>query len=520
MSSSITARLLSWLERPLSAAALITSIATIGLSALPLRAWESWWHVALGGVIARYDAVPTANHFTYGVEAQAPSLLPQWLGQLMMYQLDAVYGIEGVLTARNLLFMLALMIALRIASPTSSSRARWLLFTLSALGLSAAMFATPTMFAAPLFALSAWAVWRSGERSKRGWRALGFALPPLLTVLWANLDVAYALTALLTAYATARAVALGRPNRERVGWALSTLACLLAPLVNPRGVELLWHTLKIMSLYPMHPDAPLWRHLFDVATWWELSVTLSTLIALCWRAATIRRRHGAVVWPEVALTIALGFFALTHLRALAWLALSAPCLWGALSARRAGEQEAVAPDPARATRSPWRGLLPALALLLVAALSQPIFVWRAWFIAPLAGALDLRRAQPHQYVISEQVPVEAVALLARSSASPRVWADRKYEGYVHYKLLPTGARQVTFTDPRLELTPSEVSAVRELVGQDKDLWRGIFQGYGVNAALLDERENKALSEALSAHPDWQLVHRQGGSVYFVHAPSR
>ena len=109
-----------------------------------------------------------------------------------------------------------------------------------------------------------------------------------------------------------------------------------------------------------------------------------------------------------------------------------------------------------------------------------------------------------------------MALMKNSSGQPRVWASRKYEGLVQYHLLRDGVVQVTLTDPRLEMFPPATLDLPRLMREDGDLWRGIFQGYGIQAALLDTQEDAALIAALRAHPSWQLAHStEGGAHYFV-----
>lgn len=107
--------------------------------------------------------------------------------------------------------------------------------------------------------------------------------------------------------------------------------------------------------------------------------------------------------------------------------------------------------------------------------------------------------------------------MKNSSGQPRVWANRKYEGFIHYHMLREGVSQLTLTDPRLEMFPEATLELPRLIREQKDLWRGVFQGYGIQAALLDSSEDAALIEALQTHPSWQLADKStdGTIHYFV-----
>ena len=48
------------------------------------------------------------------------------------------------------------------------------------------------------------------------------------------------------------------------------------------------------------------------------------------------------------------------------------------------------------------------------------------------------------------------------------------------------------------------------------LWRGLFQGWDVSAAVLSKQESQSkLLDWLIAHPNWVIAHQDDHAVYLI-----
>ena len=276
--------------------ALIAGLAGALLGFIPIRNWDTWWHLAMGQLVERFHAVPIANHITYGVSPETPSVLHEWLAQWILARIDGSLGIEGVLTLRNLLVTCGLFLSLAMMRE-ASSRTQLITGALATTLVMSVTFATPAVLAVPLFALCASCVHRAtlDPRSASLSRKVKLAcmlLPVVSTALWANLDIAFGLIPLLIAFALLHACLYPAKKQDqhsdlfdRIGWCSSLILSLaVAPLINPRGAELLPHVYRVLLLYPMHPDAPLWAHLFSASHAPELLLVACTGAWLVWLA--------------------------------------------------------------------------------------------------------------------------------------------------------------------------------------------------------------------------------------------
>lgn len=488
-------------------ATIAASVIAVAMTLSPLTAWETWWHIAMGGIIDAFGAVPATNHLSYVVPVEHPSFIQTWLADSWLFTLDELGGVEGILSTRNLLLALAIFTS-TVAAKTRSGAGAAALGVLGGAVAAFGMHAMPSMFAAPLFALSLWATTHLARSPKPAVVITAALIPPAITVIWANLDIAYSLPALLALVALAREIrqpgALGA-TRGRMLWSASILGSLIAPLANPRGVAIFAHTIELLTLYPGNPRAPLWSHL-----WSMTHGPLPLIVALVGLGAVLLARFSEddERTPEfVVLGVALFIMALTHQRALLWFGLVIPVVAANLSS--AGIFDRVTTPTNKLARAAM-----ITTALIIALVTQPSSVLHKAILStnPL---YNVRTAQPHAGVVLAELPVAAGEFMSQYEETPRVYASEKYSGYIIYKLSKRRVVPMVFSDPRIEqLTPKQHN-MRDLLREQPGLWRGVFQGYDVSLVLLSKAREAALIKQLVDDATWQTAHETADAIYMV-----
>ena len=488
-------------------AALTASVIAAAMTLSPLTAWETWWHIAMGGIIDAFGAVPATNHLSYVIPVEHPSFIQTWLADTWLFSLDNLGGVEGILSARNLLFALAIFTSTAATHARSGAGAA----ALGLLGGAVAAFgmhAMPSMFAAPLFALTLLATTHLARSQSAALVITAAIIPPVMTALWANLDIAYSLPALLALVALVREArepgVLGA-SRGRLLWSASILGCLIAPLANPRGVAIFGHTFEVLTLYPGNPRAPLWSFL-----WSMTHGPLPLVAALLGLGATLLAwfRKSDERAPElVTLGVVLFIMAMTHQRALLWFGLALPVIASNLSGAALFDRATLPAHKLARAGVVAAAMIAALSLQPTSLLHKKLLSTNPFY--------DVRVTQPHAGVVLDELPVTAGEFMSQYEETPRVYASEAYSGYIIYKLSKRRVVPMVFSDPRIELLTPKQHDVRELLREQPGLWRGVFQGYNISLVLLSREQDAAVIEQLVADAAWQTAHETTKSVYMV-----
>ncbi len=147
-------------------------------------------------------------------------------------------------------------------------------------------------------------------------------------------------------------------------------------------------------------------------------------------------------------------------------------------------------------------------------LMQPIMSWHA----SVVEAVDDRRRDraPLRGIVPDTLPVDAVQTIDSWGSTPRIFAPRELGSYIVFELDVARPTPLVWDDAS---TPSD-SAMRaledELRTNPRAMWRGVFQQYDVDTALLPPSWN-ALADELAADPLWREI--EGGKVrLFSRAP--
>ena len=505
--------------RPLVWCLVVALCVSAFMALVPLRSPETWWYLTIGRLVDTYQAVPDQNHLLYSVPVDKPSFILEWLSSKLMHAMNRAMGIELVVTARNLAMAAAAALAAAAAiargrasaSPTPAPKSAPLLALGALFGAGVACWGittTPIMFGALLFAMTI-LIGEIASGSERKWALpVAWLLFPGIAALWANLDPSAFLPAMLASWFASRT---SEPSplttmQQRAGWAFSALASGLALLANPRGAQIYEHLWTIHTLYPGIPDASGWAHIIPMAN--IPGAILTAGVVLCVSAYALTRTRPTP--GDVICFVCLLALAISRQRGMLWFGLVMPLLMAPALVRMPGLEKLPGVPSAR-----WKRALLATSLIIAMIPLQPMVVTHA-AIATTMSPYDVRQTAPHRGVLERDVPLEIGAFLAQTSAPPKIWASPEYEPYLIYRLTRERPAPLVFSDPRHELRGEKVRELRSLVETTPDLWRGLFRGWDVSAAVLSKQESQSkLLDWLIAHPNWVIAHQDDHAVYLI-----
>ncbi len=474
---------------------LVVVLAGLGfyLSLVPLPPNDFWWHLKIGELIYTQRAIPTTQMFAWTLPPDAPFVYGAWLGEILLYLLYRLGGLNLVTFARNGLILLAFWLTGQAAQVRSGS---WRLAAL-AVALAGGMslnnlVVRPQVWSFPLFALYVLMLTRyvhsGGDRPGARWPLL--ALPPLMA-LWVNVHGAFvlglALIGLFTVGEGIRTLARipGALPWRAVGWLVlvGTLTAAAA-LANPRGVGI---AADGPALLPDRPSQTL------VVEWQSPTpsgiagvVFYVSILTLILTVAYARRRPSPT---DALLTVGFLWLAWSGVRYVVWYGMAVmPILaegWASLWPR-------AATLPARRNAL---NLVLALLLLVPVALAQPWWVER--LPLPETYWRLVWRGAPEGALIGEENPLDAAEYL-RAHPGGRLFNEMGYGSYLIWAL----PDQRVFVDPRVELYPFDQweDYVRISSGVR---YNELLDRYGVDRILLDTELQPELARALADDPRWE-----------------
>jgi hypothetical protein len=253
----------------------------------PIDDPDLWWHLRTGQWIVAHGTVPVTDPFSSFGHGK-PWIAYSWLFELMTYGIYQRMGLPGILLLR---VVLVYAVAVAIHRFVAKREPRFLIATglagLAFLPIGYLMSERPWLFTVLFFTMTMDAVLdlRAGRSRRAIW------LLPLVYALWANLHIQFIDGLFLLGLACAapvvdRLFALGEPGTNadlagsRAWWQLVilTIACLLATLCNPYGLDLY----GIVVEYARQTGAYdlVEEHLaMDFRAWWNWAVLGLSLAA-------------------------------------------------------------------------------------------------------------------------------------------------------------------------------------------------------------------------------------------------
>lgn len=457
--------------------------------------WASdlWWHLAAGRWMWTHRPWPLTDPWSY-THFGKPWLHHEWLSDIVYHAWAAVFGIEqlvwwkwGVLVAT---FVLLFHVLRRLSGDSLAA----FLAMLWAAAVGAAFFdIRPHLYSVFGYVLLLSLL--------LGPSRFAWLLPPLFLV-WVNLHGGF-FFGLMAASVLLGAALLFRPAPPRAP--LLWLACVLAGLLNPNGIEAYTYPLK----YAFDSSSPFiglgeWRPPSEaggiVSPWFYKSIAVfgaSVVIVLGsgWYRRQPRLALSGAVLGALTLAMSLKSRRFIPLFGISQSLVLAPALSLLLSA--AGRRAANLLPPGARRWAPW--LPPALGAAL-----------GCYWLAPY----PLSSAAFPALTAEELFPVEAVHFVRANDIRGKVFAYYNWGGYLH---LHTDGQLQVFIDGRADTlfdAGTYVDYVRVLGGQPGS--EDIVWNSGADWVLWP-MSNPAAINRLMATSRWRAVYRDGVSVILMRA---
>ena len=473
--------------------ALTVAAAFIGPASSPIGLPDLYWTLLTGVWISNHRALLDTDPFTSAPHVVGPILNVQWLADLIFHGLDALGGLNMVVTGTAV--VVATTYALLLAAALTASghlRLSCVVVLIAYVLGSSNLSPRPQTLAYPLFALFLLAVMRAEWRKDT---RLLWLLPPA-TALWANLHGSFFTGfVLLGCVAGGRFLSTGKVRAARPHL-IALGACLLASVVNPYGPGALVYVATIGS-------NPVIR---DLVTEWA-PTTISGLDGILFFCSVVLlgslalKSRLRLTITEILLLLAFGYLAWSSVRAIVWWGLVlAPVL-----ARLLG---GVLPNvqPSGRDRPAINGLILA-GIALLAVISLP---WNK-------AALTILPANKLG-VFSDDTPVGAGEYLRTHDPPPTglMLNDQNWGGYLEWAAWP---RHQVFLDGRFELHPPQVWFDYLDVVFPSARWPALLEKYDISYLVLSKEEHADLVGEVRQTSNWRLDYEDDQAVVFSRIPS-
>lgn len=461
-------------------------------------------HMAGGRWIAEHVSVPQADPFTF-TASDHPYLAYHWLFQLGLHGIHQAVGVRGLVAARGLLLLTALLLADILRGRRCSPLAAALVGLWAILASEWRFGMRPELASWLLAAAVLWLL----ERRRLGRTAPLWLLPPIL-ILWVNLHVYAIGIAIIGSYALGECL---RARTLRTPLALWSAVAFAATLLNPYGVDALTHPLLLATrldaenLFAQHiselasplafapdPEQPF-------STGAQLGAYRLLLLGCAALVLHLRRGH----LEDAALVAAFGALSLLAVRNTALYAVVAtPALCTALDdALRWPEGRA----RSRAQRTLGRVLL--WSALGYALLGVPRVVSGAFY------AEDRRPQRFSATLCRACLALDGADWLAGQPVVGRGLNNLVVGGTLAWR---DPSRKI-FIDARNEVS-GEALYADYLAAMNPQQWEETRRRYGLEYAVLAHRDAgraRRLARALLADPGWKLVYLDSSGAIFVRA---
>ena len=498
--------------------------AALWVSTTTISPHDFWWHAAAGRLIAETGNIPTTNHFSWAMPADAPYVYQNWLAQWMIYQVLRIGGISAISIWRSA----SIGFALAIVGAAAMRRARRTLgenadetaivrgITLASL-LSLAMIlmnldARPQTFALPFFAAVVFIIMEWPYRGARFHFAAGAGLV-VLTALWANFHgsfflVPLALGVLFFGEELGAGLGFFAPIQKTVRRALAIafVACLAAVALNPLGFEIFFYVTRLSTNVTIQKLIVEWQAP-SPREGSGLAFFIAPLLLIL--AARIARRKSAIPLRggETLLLLLLFAMGARNMRSILWFALFftpvfAVCLAGAF-AKSTPEKRRTFPRSAQVFNAILLCFL-IFSVVLFSPRLKNFIAWPASFRARFAptprGEFPQGFSNDPQLLLDRETPVEAAEFL-RANPPRKLWNDMGYGSYLMWALpdVKLGA------DPRIELYSENYwRDYLSISAGAPDALRRLDE-MQISDALCDRQQQAGLLKRLRASRRWREI---------------
>jgi hypothetical protein len=469
---------------------------------------DTGWQLRTGQWILEHGRVPSHDIFSY-TKAGQPWFAWEWLWDLTFGWLHLHWGLAAVVLVNAVLLGVVFALLYRLALWKSRNVFVAIAVTLAAAaGSSSHWFARPHLFTWLFLVVFYWLL----ERGQAG-RTRALLWLPALMVLWTNLHGGFITGVVLVgAYAAGElvswAVETGTAERARAWanacrYALLTVACAAASLINPYGYKLHVHIARYLSdqsLYSGIAEFMAFSFQGPTAMYVEAMILLGAVAAawnvyhrrfvypillLVWIHAGLFSRRNTplfllVAAPLVASTVADLLGAVRGARVAEWIR-KAVRSFAALSSE-VGEMERIGRVP----------LVAAAAVLM------------------MAGLFRLEAGDKFRADFSPKLfPVKAAGMLNGPRYASGVFSIDQWGSYLIYRYYPNFK---VFIDDRSDFYGSRFGDQYIHVTKARWDWEKVLDGYHVSTVLLPA--NLPVNSVLKQSSRWRLVYDDHFAVLF------
>jgi NADH:ubiquinone oxidoreductase subunit 6 (subunit J) len=472
---------LLWLLIILAGSLFVTSL-------IPLEPNDYWWHLKIGEWIHTHRAIPTSNMFAWTIPADSPYLYATWLGELIIYWLFRLGGVQLTIFTRTLLLgitfwlvgtearrrsgswrIAAFVVALGFVMTLSNVQVRtqiwsWLPFTIYLLLLSRFV---------------------DGKLSKGRLLIL-----PLLMIFWVNVHGAFILGLLLIGIyflGELLRTLLKMPSalsQKDVFWlALIGILTGASTFINPRFLGIVTYVWDLMTDQPSQELIVEWQSPTPEGLA-HTTFFLSIIILIICLAYSRYRPP-----PTAALTMVIFIWlAWSGVRYIVWYAIAVmPILAQTISMLPVK-------FPSFESERNIRNVFIAILIFIPVLLVQPWFVTN--FPLPDTYKQQVLYDTPAGPLLSTSTPVAAVEYLQHHPGG-KLFNEMGYGSYLIWAL----PDQKVFADPRVELYSFEQWQDYIHINNGSS-YNQILEQYGANRLLLSKSRQGELVDLLKNDPTW------------------
>lgn len=459
-------------------------------AAKPLSDGDFWFHLKTGEYIVRTRLIPRTELFSF-THFGRPWVAHGWLSGLIFYGVSSGLGIKFLIIIFGILTALAFWI---VYKRCNSNPLVAVLATITAVWTAIPNIgARPRVFSILFSSIFITLLTRYARRGEG--RTIWWLVP--MMVLWANLHggffIGLALVALtivgivLDAWSGGEKISFYLPRLRILG--LVMVGCLLAPLLNPYGIQIYTFPLSVLN-------SPIFQNV--IVDWLSPNFhdpgSRPLLLLILVTTAAIALSPKRVKPSELILFLTTLYATLKTQRNAAIFALVAAPIFAEyaqnwLDSKSFGKSF-------RRTGSPFGGKFSTLITLLLL-LSLVFFALK----------LKLTMAGPFtQEALS--VPLKAVEHLNQNGiagntfVAPNIWG-----GYLIWE----APANPVYYDGRDVYPEKFVAEFVDIIRGNVD-WRAPFDRYGVQIVLIEPKS--MLARVLEESPEWEPVYRDDMSVVF------
>jgi hypothetical protein len=470
-------------------------------SLVPLPPNDYWWHLRIGEVIYSEHAIPNTNLYSWTVPAEQPFFYAAWLGELLLYLVHRIGGVELTSFTRTLLAGFTFWLVGNEARRSSGSwRIAAPVLALACLMSINNLIVRPQMWAWLPFVImySCLSRYATGEPHIKY-----LVICPAVMLFWVNLHGSFILgLGMMGIFLFGEVIRFwfkhsGALSKNQLIWlAGATGAALVATLINPRFTGIVTYIKELLANQPVQQLIEEWQSPTPEG-WANVAFFISILIIII----TMTTSRSRLTPSELMLILAFLWMAWQGQRSVIWYGMVSMPLLAKLFKG----------VPLRAITIPVQrnalNVLIGISLFIPAVLVQPWFIDK--FSLPEAYRAQVLHDPEIGPLLSPHTPTGAARYLVEHPTG-KLFNEL---GFGSYLIWATPELKV-FIDPRIELYPQEIW--EDYVNISNGVRTPfLLLKYAVEGVILDKDIQPELSLALRSYSGWQCVYEDLSTEIWV-----